>query len=95
MISLLSSALAQAQTYNIVIKGGHVIDPKSNTDEVLDVAVMDGKVALVAKDIDASQAIQVVNAKGMYVVPGLIDIHAHVYYGTSDLSMVIYEVIFL
>jgi dihydroorotase len=72
-----------AQQYSIVIKGGHVIDPKNGIDAIMDVAVMDGKIARVAKNIDTSKAIQVVNAKGLYVTPGLIDPHVHVFYGTD------------
>lgn len=72
-----------AQSYDIVIRGGHVIDPKNNIDAVMDVAISDGKIALVSKDIDSKQATQVVDAKGMYVVPGLIDIHTHDFYGTE------------
>ncbi len=73
----------EAQPYNIVIKHGHVIDPKNNTDEVLDIAIKDGKIAKVAKDIDEKEGVQVVNAKGFYVTPGLIDIHVHVFHGTK------------
>jgi dihydroorotase len=72
-----------AQTYSIVIKGGHVIDPKNNIDAEMDVAVKDGKIALVAKSIDARQGLQVVDATGLYVTPGLIDIHSHNFYGTE------------
>ncbi|HEY8928359.1 MAG TPA: amidohydrolase/deacetylase family metallohydrolase [Mucilaginibacter sp.] len=74
---------ALAQSYDIVIKGGHMIDPKNNIDGVMDLAINDGKIALVSKDIDAKQGIQVVDAKGMYVTPGLIDIHTHDFYGTQ------------
>jgi dihydroorotase len=74
---------AYAQQYSIVIKDGHVIDPKNNLNGVMDVALQEGKVALVAKNIDGRQAQQVVNAKGLYVVPGLIDLHGHVFYGTE------------
>jgi len=74
---------SMAQSYDIVIKGGHVIDPKNNVDGVMDVAITDGKIAVVSKDIDAKQGIQVVDAKGMYVTPGLIDIHTHDFYGTQ------------
>jgi len=77
------SKVSLAQSYDIVVKGGHVIDPKNNIDAVMDVAISDGKVALVAKDIDTKQATQVVDAKGMYVTPGLIDIHTHDFYGTE------------
>lgn len=79
------SAMAQQnqsdKPYNIVIKGGHVIDPKNNINTTMDIAIKDGKIALVAKNIDASQAVQSVDAKGMYVTPGLIDIHVHFFWG--------------
>lgn len=82
LIGCVGSSL-HAQTYSIVIKGGQVIDPKNNINEVMDVAITDGKIVQVAKTIDASRAKQVVNAKGMLVTPGLIDIHGHVFYGTE------------
>jgi dihydroorotase len=72
-----------AQPYTIVIKGGHVIDPKNNIDGLFDVAIRDGKIVRVAKNIDTAKAVQVVNATGLYVTPGLIDIHAHVFAGTE------------
>jgi len=72
-----------AQSYDIVIKGGHVIDPKNNIDAVLDVAIKDGKIVKLDNNIDAKLATQAVNAKGMYVTPGLIDLHAHVFFGTE------------
>ena len=75
--------ITYGQTYSIVIKGGHVIDPKNNINGPMDVAINDGKIALVAKNIDAKQATQVVDAKGLYVTPGLIDIHGHVFFGTE------------
>src|SRR3569833_1346349 len=82
-LSVALSQVCMAQSYDIVIKGGHVIDPKNNIDAVIDVAVNGGKIALVAKNIDPKQAIQVVDAKDMYVTPGLIDIHTHDFYGTE------------
>ena len=75
--------------YSIVIKGGHVVDPKNNIDGIMDVAIEgtpgkeDGKIALVAKNIDPNLAAQVVDAKGLFVTPGLIDIHVHFFYGTD------------
>ncbi|MEO8766457.1 MAG: amidohydrolase/deacetylase family metallohydrolase [Ginsengibacter sp.] len=72
-----------SQTYDIVIKGGHVIDPKNNIDAVMDVAITNGKIMQLSKNIDGKQAAQVVNAGGMYVTPGLIDLHAHVFFGTE------------
>jgi dihydroorotase len=72
-----------AQQYSIVIKGGHLIDPKNNIDEIMDIAVSNGKVAKLDKNIDGKLGKQVVNAQGMYVTPGLIDMHAHVFAGTE------------
>ncbi len=73
----------QAQTYAIVIKGGHVIDPKNNVDGLMDIAIQDGKIALISKNIDAKKGLQVVDAKGLLVTPGLIDIHSHNFWGTE------------
>jgi dihydroorotase len=73
----------KSQPYNIVIKGGRVVDAKNNIDAVTDIAINEGKIALVAKNIDSSQGSQVVNARGMLVTPGLIDIHGHVFAGTE------------
>ena len=73
----------QAQHYSIVIKGGHVIDAKNNIDKVMDVAIMDGKIVKVAESISTSGAGQVVDAKGLYVSPGLIDMHSHNFQGTT------------
>lgn len=81
-IFLLSLAV-NAQNYNIVIKGGHVVDPKNNIDEILDIAIKDGKIAKVARNIDPDEGIQCVNAKGFYVVPGIIDMHVHVFHGNN------------
>lgn len=83
LVSLLLAIGSWSQTYSIVIKDGHVIDPKNNIDGVMDVAIQDGKIVQVAKNIDAKQGVQVVNAKGFYVTPGLIDIHTHNFVGTN------------
>ena len=72
----------RAQEYSIVIKGGHVIDPKNKIDEVMDIAVSNGRIAKVDKNIDPKLGRQVVSAGGMYVTPGIIDMHAHVFAGT-------------
>jgi len=76
-------ALLHAQSYAIIIKDGHVIDPKNNVDGIMDIAINEGKIVQVAKNINAKQAIQVVNAKGLLVTPGLIDIHSHNFFGTE------------
>ena len=74
---------AQGQQFDLLIKGGHVIDPRNQIDSVMDVAITAGKITQVAAGIPAAQARQVVNATGLFVTPGLVDIHAHVYYGTE------------
>lgn len=84
-VQFLFAIIAHAQQaqlpYRIIIKGGHVIDAKNNINEVMDVAIQGGKIVRVAKNIDTLLALQIVNARGMYVTPGLIDLHAHVFYG--------------
>lgn len=80
----LSVATVQAQQFDLLLKGGHVIDPKNGIDAVRDVAIKDGKIARVANNISASDANQMVDASGLYVVPGLIDIHTHNFWGTED-----------
>ena len=72
--------IIQAQDYDLVIKNGHVIDPKNGIDGVYDVAVKDGVIASVAKNIKG-EAEMVVNADGKYVTPGILDIHTHNYHG--------------
>lgn len=62
----------------MIIKGGRVIDPLSKRDEVLDIKIEDGKIAEIAKDIEASSGNEeIIDARGKIVVPGLIDVHVH------------------
>jgi dihydroorotase len=79
LLVLLFCGAAGAQTYDLLLKGGHVIDPANNIDGVRDVAVSGTQIARVAADIPASSAKKVIDAKGLYVTPGLIDLHAHVF----------------
>src|SRR5262245_40716397 len=69
-----------AQPYDLIIKGGHVIDPANGIDRVMDLAVSGGKIARVATKI-SDRAKKTVNATGLFVTPGLIDLHTHVYVG--------------
>lgn len=83
-LRLLASFLAlawslNAQQYDRLLKGGHVIDPKNGIDRVMDVAISNGKIARVAAGINTSEAKQTVDVSGLYVTPGLIDIHVHIY----------------
>lgn len=70
-------------TYDVLLKNGHVIDPKNNLNEKRDVAITGGKIAAVEKSIPASTAKQVVDVTGLYVTPGIVDIHVHAYAGTG------------
>jgi dihydroorotase len=72
-----ATAGAQTRTYDLIIRGGRVIDPASRLDAVRDVAIMGGRVAAVATNI-AGNAADAVDARGKLVVPGLLDIHTHV-----------------
>lgn len=74
---------AQQQPYDLLITGGHVIDPANGIDRATSVAVRDGKIAAVADDIDAGQATRRIDATGQYVTPGLVDLHTHVYWGVT------------
>jgi dihydroorotase len=67
--------------YDLLLKGGHVIDPANHIDRVMDVAVADGKIAAVEPDIAPAQAGKVVDVRGLFVTPGLVDIHVHIGYG--------------
>jgi dihydroorotase len=75
---------AAQQNYDLLLKGGHVIDPKNRISAVRDVAIADGKVAAVAARIDPAAALKVVDVSGLYVTPGIIDIHVHVFAGMGE-----------
>jgi len=80
---LLIPVILQAQEIDLLLKSGHVFDPKNEIDAVMDVAITDGKILQVAADIPAEKAKKVVDATGLYVCPGLIDIHTHVFVGSQ------------
>lgn len=76
---VVSSIAAQGQTYDLLLKGGHVIDPLNNVDGLRDVAIREGRIAAVETDIETDRAVRVIGVSGLYVTPGLVDIHAHFY----------------
>jgi dihydroorotase len=73
--------------YDLLIAGGHVVDPAENISETMDVAIAGGRIARVAANIPRAQARQVFDAGGKIVTPGLIDIHTHVYQYAINLSV--------
>ena len=83
VFSAFSQLYGQAR-YDLLIQGGRVIDPKSGVSAIRDVAIQGGKIAAVAPHLDAKDALKTVNAAGLYVTPGLVDIHVHVYAGTGE-----------
>ena len=73
------SESGEQKPYDLLIKGGKVIDPSQGVEAELDVALRAGKVASVASGIPEAQAREVIHAHGKIVTPGLIDLHAHVF----------------
>jgi len=72
------------ESYAMLLKGGHVIDPKNAISAPMDVAISDGKIVAVRENLPEDRAEKVVDVTGLYVAPGLIDIHVHVYTGTGN-----------
>lgn len=67
-------------SYDLLLKGGHVIDPANQTDQIMDVAIENGLIAQVAAQINPADALKVIDVSDGIVTPGLIDIHVHVYH---------------
>jgi dihydroorotase len=73
--------------YDLLLTGGHVLDPSQGLDGPADLAFADGRVAAIGPDLDRRDAAEVKSAAGCYVVPGLIDLHTHVYWGGTAISV--------
>ncbi len=69
--------------FDLLIKGGTVVDPSQNLHEQRDVAIRRNRIAAVERDIPAESAARVIDAGGQFVTPGLVDLHTHVYYGST------------
>ena len=82
LLALITVNAMIAQEYDLLINDGHVIDVKNGIDQEMDVAILDGKIAKVSNRIPSNQAKKTIEAKGFYVVPGLLDIHTHNFHGT-------------
>lgn len=72
---------------DLVVAGGTVIDPASGLHARLDLAIVDGRIVAVEPHVPASSARRVLDATDLLVVPGLVDLHVHVYWGVADLSV--------
>lgn len=80
-------ALSAQPAYDLLLKGGHVIDPRNKVGGVRDVAIRDGLIAAVEREIPAARARRAVDVTGLYVTPGLIDLHAHVFAGSDGAGL--------
>ncbi len=83
-MAMVHTPMQAQKKYDLLLQGGHVIDPANHIDGVMDVAVENHQVAAVAAHIDPSLAVKTVDVSGLYVTPGLVDIHVHVYASTGE-----------
>ncbi len=79
--------MSSGSDFDLLITGGTVIDPGAGRHERADVAIAGGKVAAVGRDLAGSAGARTIDASGLLVTPGLIDLHAHVYPGCTELSV--------
>src|SRR5262245_4984505 len=86
LLLVLVSLAGRAQTprYELLLRGGHLMDPRNNISANRDIAISAGKIAAVAPQIDPSSAAKTVDLGGLHVIPGLVDIHTHVFAGTGE-----------
>ncbi len=84
ILSIALPVAAQVPVYDLLLKNGHLIDPKNKISGRRDIAVKDGKVAEVAESIPEARAEKVVDVNGLYVAPGLVDLHVHVYASAAN-----------
>jgi len=82
LLVCLGSASAQ-RPYELLLRGGHLIDPRNEVSALRDVAIAKGKIVAVGESLDPEQADKVVDVSGLYVMPGIVDIHAHVFTGSG------------
>src|ERR1700676_4206489 len=89
-VALVTSASGQnrERLYEILHKNGDVRDPNRGYKGRADVAILDGKIAAIENSIPAEKGRDVIDAAGLYVVPGLIDLHTHIYYGGGEVPSI-------
>lgn len=79
----LAAVFAQQGQYDLLLQGGHVIDPRNGISGRRDVAISGGVIAAVEESIDASRAARTVDVSDLYITPGLVDLHVHVFSTTN------------
>ena len=85
--SLLGMPRPPQAGWDLLVKGGKVVDPSQGLSALRDIGIRDGKVVALAENLSATQATQVLDARGKVVTPGLIDVHVHVYDGVAPLGI--------
>lgn len=88
VLLLLVSSISGPDGFDLLIRGGMVVDPKNSVNAILDVAIKDGKIAKVAQGIAEESANVIVEAEGLIVTPGLVDIHMHVFFGIDPVGQI-------
>jgi dihydroorotase len=83
-LMFLSSGPNAPAHYDLLLRGGHVIDPRNGRSALADVAIRGGKIAALEPTIDPATSLKTVDVGGLYVTPGLIDIHVHVFAGPGE-----------
>src|SRR5438874_16941 len=81
------AALAQQRPYDLLIKNGELRDPSASLRKPADLAVLDGKIAAIEESIPPERAIEVIDAHGLFVTPGLVDLHTHCYHSATQLGV--------
>jgi dihydroorotase len=81
---VLQSFHLQAQQIDVLLKNGHVIDVRNNINKPMDVAITDGKISAIGSDIPEGTAKKIIDLEGLFVSPGFIDIHTHVFVGSKN-----------
>ena len=81
------AAAQQQDRYDILIRNGEVIDPSRGLRRRADVGVLEGRIAAIEDSIPAERGLDVIEARGLYVTPGFVDLHTHCYHGGTGLSI--------
>lgn len=87
-VVLLGTVPVAGQEIDLLLKGGHLLDPKNGINEPMDLAISGKTILKVEKDIPSSSAKKTLDVSGLYITPGLVDMHVHVFHGTNTDSYI-------